>query len=54
VDILQVSWDSDEVFDKLYNVVCSEGKVFGRAGYRRYREDTKLGSVGQASVGAIQ
>jgi len=46
VDILQVSWSSDEVFDKLYNVVCSEGEVSGRDGYRRYREDTELGGVG--------
>jgi len=53
VDILQVSWSSDEVFDKLYNVVCSEGEVFGRDGYRRYREDTELGGVGQAGVGAV-
>jgi len=27
-------------------VVCSEGEVFGRDGYRRYREDIELGSVG--------
>jgi len=27
-------------------VVCSEGKVFGRDGYRRYREDIELGGVG--------
>jgi len=27
-------------------VVCSEGKVFGRDGYRRYGEDTELGGVG--------
>jgi len=54
VDILQVSWSSDEVFDKLHNVVCSEGEVFGRDGYRRYREDIELGGVGQAGVGAVQ
>jgi len=27
-------------------VVCSEGEVSGRDGYRRYREDTELGGVG--------
>jgi len=27
-------------------VVCSEGEVFGRDDYRRYREDTELGGVG--------
>jgi len=27
-------------------VVCSEGKVFGRDGNRRYGEDTELGGVG--------
>jgi len=27
-------------------VVCSEGEVFGRDGYRRYGEDTELGGVG--------
>jgi len=35
-------------------VVCSEGKVFGRDGNRRYGEDTELGGVGQAGVGAVQ
>ena len=54
MDLLQVSWSSDEVFDKLYNVVCSEGEVFGRDGYRRYGEDIELGGVGQAGVGAVQ
>ena len=53
MDLLQVSWSSDEVFDKLYNVVCSEGEVFGRDGYGRYGEDIELGGVGQAGVGAV-
>ena len=44
----------EKVFNKLYNVVRSEGEVFGRDGNRRYREDTELGGVGQASVGALQ
>jgi len=35
-------------------VVCSEGQVPGRDGYRRYREDIELGGVGQAGVGAVQ
>jgi len=35
-------------------VVCSEGEVFGRDGYRRYGEDIELGGVGQAGVGALQ
>jgi len=35
-------------------VVCSEGEVFSRDGYRRYGEDTELGRVGQAGVGAVQ
>jgi hypothetical protein len=35
-----------KIFDKLYNVVCSKGEVFGRDGYRRYREDTELGNIG--------
>jgi len=35
-------------------VVCSEGEVFGRDGYRRYREDIELGGVGQTGVGALQ
>jgi len=46
VDILQVSWSGNEVFDKLHNVVCSEGEVSGRDGYRRYGEDTEFGGVG--------
>jgi len=46
MDILQISRCGYEVFNKLYNVVCSEGEVSGRDGYRRYREDTKLGGVG--------
>jgi hypothetical protein len=46
MDILQISWSGDEIFNKLYNVVRSEGEVSGRDGYRRYREDTELGGVG--------
>ena len=46
LDILQVSWSSDEVFDKLYNVVCSKRKVSSGEDNRRYGEDTELGSVG--------
>ena len=46
MDILQISWSGDEIFNKLYNVVCSEGEVSGRDGYRRYGEDTELGGFG--------
>jgi len=35
-------------------VVCSEGEVSGRDGYRRYGEDTELGGFGQEGVGAVQ
>ena len=54
MDILQISWSGDEILNKLYNVVRSEGEVFGRDGYRRYGEDIELGGVGQAGVGALQ